>query len=47
MLGPELKDRPRFSKGRDGSLPFHVVIVDGAAVGFDDQFRRTGWTGSR
>ena len=45
MLGPELKDRPRFSKGKDGSLPYHVVIVDGAAVGFDDQFGADGVDG--
>ena len=45
LLGPELKDRPRFAKGKDGSLPYHVVVVDGAAVGFDDQFGADGVDG--
>ena len=45
MLGPELKDRPRFTPGQGGSLPYHVVIVDGAAVGFDDQFGADGVDG--
>jgi DNA segregation ATPase FtsK/SpoIIIE, S-DNA-T family len=38
MLGAEIKDRPRFVPGRTaGSLPFHVVIVDGAAAGYEQQ----------
>jgi DNA segregation ATPase FtsK/SpoIIIE, S-DNA-T family len=45
LLGPELKDRPRFTPGQGGSLPYHVVIVDGAAVGFDDQFGADGVDG--
>ncbi len=45
MLGPELKDRPRFTKGKGGSLPYQVVIVDGAAVGYDDQFGADGVDG--
>ncbi len=44
-LGPELKERPRFSGGQGGSLPYHVVIVDGAAVGYDDQFGADGVDG--
>ena len=45
MLGAEIKDRPRFAPGKDGSLPYNVVIVDGAAVGFDDQFGADGVDG--
>ncbi|MEV0823092.1 type VII secretion protein EccCa [Nonomuraea rubra] len=33
LLGFELKDRPRFSKGlSDGAVPYHVVILDGGTV---------------
>ncbi len=50
MLGAELKDRPRFSPGRDyqsggGSLPYHVVIVDGAPVRPGDQLGGDGVDG--
>ena len=50
MLGADLKDRPRFSPGRDyqsggGSLPYHVVIVDGAPVRPDDQLGGDGVDG--
>lgn len=39
MLGAEIKDRPRFSAGKAAvSLPFSVVIVDGASAGYDHQF---------
>jgi S-DNA-T family DNA segregation ATPase FtsK/SpoIIIE len=45
MLGAELKDRPRFSGGKAGSLPYHVVIVDGVPVGTDDQLGGDGVDG--
>jgi S-DNA-T family DNA segregation ATPase FtsK/SpoIIIE len=46
MLGAEIKDRPRFMAGRsDGSLPFNVVIVDGAPTSYDHQFGETGVDG--
>ncbi|HEX8009213.1 MAG TPA: type VII secretion protein EccCa [Trebonia sp.] len=33
VLGPELRDRPRFVPGPGtGSLPFHVVVADGVPV---------------
>ncbi|MGW3344377.1 type VII secretion protein EccCa [Nonomuraea rubra] len=33
LLGFELKDRPRFSKGlSDGAVPYHVVVLDGGTV---------------
>jgi S-DNA-T family DNA segregation ATPase FtsK/SpoIIIE len=49
MLGADIKDRPRFSPGRGaqggGSLPYHVVIVDGAAVHPGDQLGGDGVDG--
>ncbi|HZC63616.1 MAG TPA: type VII secretion protein EccCa [Streptosporangiaceae bacterium] len=49
MLGADIKDRPRFSPGRDtqggGSLPYYVVIVDGAAVHPGDQLGGDGVDG--
>ena len=46
MLGAEIKDRPRFLAGRSaGSLPFHVVIVDGAPAGYDHQLGGDGVDG--
>ena len=45
MLGADLKDRPRFSPGKGGSLPHHVVIVDGAPVRPDDQLGGDGVDG--
>ena len=45
MLGADLKDRPRFSPGKGGSLPYHVVIVDGAPVRADDQLGGDGVDG--
>ncbi|MGH3159171.1 MAG: type VII secretion protein EccCa, partial [Streptosporangiaceae bacterium] len=46
MLGSEIKDRPRFMPGRSaGSLPFSVVIVDGAPTGYDHQFAGEGVDG--
>ncbi|AQZ70810.1 type VII secretion protein EccC [[Actinomadura] parvosata subsp. kistnae] len=32
LLGFELKDRPRFSKGLSDVVPYHVVVVDGGTV---------------
>jgi ESX secretion system protein EccC len=46
MLGAEIKDRPRFMAGRGaGSLPFHVVVVDGAPAGYDHQLGGDGVDG--
>ncbi|HEY2577204.1 MAG TPA: type VII secretion protein EccCa [Streptosporangiaceae bacterium] len=46
MLGAEIKDRPRFTPGRSaGSLPFSVVIVDGAPTEFDHQLGGDGVDG--
>ncbi len=45
MLGADLKDRPRFSPGKGGSLPYHVVIVDGALARPDDQLGGDGVDG--
>ena len=45
MLGADLKDRPRFTPGKGGSLPHHVVIVDGAPVRPDDQLGGDGVDG--
>ena len=34
MLEPDLRERPRFSAGgTSGSLPFHVVVIDGGGPG--------------
>jgi hypothetical protein len=45
MLGTELTGRPRFSSGKAGSLPYHVVIVDGVSVSPDDQLGGDGVDG--
>jgi S-DNA-T family DNA segregation ATPase FtsK/SpoIIIE len=46
MLGAEIKDRPRFLAGRSaGSLPFHVVVVDGAPTGYQHQLGGDGVDG--
>jgi len=46
MLGAEFKDRPRFIPGRtEVSLPFDVVIVDGAPTGYDHQLGESGVDG--
>ena len=46
MLGAEIKDRPRFTPGRTaGSLPFIVVIADGAPTEFDHQLGSDGVDG--
>jgi ESX secretion system protein EccC len=45
MLGPELKDRPRFARGKAGLLPHHVVILDGVRPGKDDQLGGDGVEG--
>jgi S-DNA-T family DNA segregation ATPase FtsK/SpoIIIE len=46
MLGAEIKDRPRFIPGRsEVSLPFSVVIVDGAPTSYDHQLGETGVDG--
>jgi S-DNA-T family DNA segregation ATPase FtsK/SpoIIIE len=46
MLGPELKDRPRFSPGLSADdMPYHIVIVDGGAVSVDSQLSADGIDG--
>ena len=45
MLGAELKDRPRFARAKPGSLPYHLVIVDGVTPGPDDQLGGDGVDG--
>ncbi len=45
MLGAELKDRPRFSRGKAGSVPYYLVIVDGATADPDDQLGGDGVDG--
>ncbi|HEX4061155.1 MAG TPA: type VII secretion protein EccCa [Streptosporangiaceae bacterium] len=46
MLGAEIKDRPRFIPGRtEVSLPFNVVIVDGASTDYDHQLSEAGVDG--
>ncbi len=46
MLGTEIKDRPRFSAAKSAvSLPFSVVIVDGAPTGYDHQLGGAGVDG--
>ncbi|HWG63276.1 MAG TPA: type VII secretion protein EccCa [Streptosporangiaceae bacterium] len=45
ILGAELKDRPRFHRGKSASLPYYVVIVDGAAAGYEDQLGGDGIDG--
>jgi ESX secretion system protein EccC len=45
MLGAEIKDRPRFARGKGGLLPHHVVIVDGVPAGADDAFGGDGVDG--
>jgi S-DNA-T family DNA segregation ATPase FtsK/SpoIIIE len=46
MLGPELKERPRFSPGLSADdMPYHIVIVDGGAVSVDSQLSADGIDG--
>lgn len=46
LLGPEMKDRPRFSPGLTSSdLPYHVVIVDGGQASYDSQLAADGIDG--
>ncbi|HEV2377929.1 MAG TPA: type VII secretion protein EccCa [Streptosporangiaceae bacterium] len=46
MLGPEFKDRPRFTPGKaDSSLPYHVVVVDGVSAAYGDQLGGDGVDG--
>ncbi|WP_354670956.1 type VII secretion protein EccCa [Actinomadura sp. DC4] len=46
MLGPGLKDRPRFSPGlTSDDMPYHIVIVDGGAVSVDSQLSADGIDG--
>ncbi|MBW8485253.1 type VII secretion protein EccCa [Actinomadura parmotrematis] len=46
MFGQEVKDRARFTPGMSqADLPYHVVIVDGGAVGADSQIGADGIEG--
>jgi S-DNA-T family DNA segregation ATPase FtsK/SpoIIIE len=43
ILGPEIKDRSRFSPGiSSNDLPYHVVIVDGGEASFESQIAADG-----
>ena len=43
VLGPEIKDRARFSPGvSSNDLPYHVVIVDGGEASYESQIAADG-----
>jgi DNA segregation ATPase FtsK/SpoIIIE, S-DNA-T family len=47
MLGPEFSGRPRFTPGKaDGSLPYHLVIIDGVPGGYADELGADGVDGA-